>query len=733
MIIKRLLLSILIATSVSLLHFAEAQVSIGGVINRYYPVTAFSASIGPCANPSTEASITVGPGYGAATPALAVGMRVLIIQMQAGTSGVITRTTTSAAYGDFTNAGYAGNYEFATISTVSGSVITFTKQLVNTYDPAGKVQIIPTFPSGAPWNAISTSNYTSSSLLTALPYDKTLGVGGVFVLETTGTITLGHELNVDALGFQGGDTIGNAYNPFPFMYIQTACCGSIVSGGGTQMDATNALSYAFPFVSAEARFGSVCTNTANRIVKGARKGQGIFGTFAGEELSWGKIANGGGGGHGYNSGGAGGGGYNGGGNGGYEHEWACNSSPTRPAGLDHGGRGGLGLQGGTTALFMGGGGGAGQGDGNSQTIVGLTTGGYAAGDFRGPTSGGDGGGIVMIKASQIIATGSRTISAKGGSGGYANADGAGGGGGGGSIILEVPVYSGTLTVDASGGAGGHAINPNSSDCHGPGGGGGGGRIMLSVGATPGGVTVNTNAGARGRLLQRTGSGASDYLFDKTTFCGGPDIFWGAGIGLIGSTTYNSVINTQGCSLPVTLMNIYVELLSDNSVTLHWETATEKNASHFIIERSIDGITYTPVGKVQAQGNSSRTVSYLFTDEGVSTSSGYIYYRLRMTDMDGAYEYSKTVGVNLKGTVVSVYPDPVKEGEEVTIVYYSNVASEEVKAEIIDLLGRHLNSKKLILHKGSNEFNLSTKGLKAGVYFIHLETLYGKIVKKIIVE
>ena len=93
--IKKIISFFLFTLLLQIPQLVRAQVSIGGIINRYYPVTAFTPSSGPCAAPSTQTSMTVGSGYGAPTPALAVGMRVLIIQMQAGASGSANRTTNS--------------------------------------------------------------------------------------------------------------------------------------------------------------------------------------------------------------------------------------------------------------------------------------------------------------------------------------------------------------------------------------------------------------------------------------------------------------------------------------------------------------------------------------------------------------------------------------------------------------------------------------------------------------
>jgi hypothetical protein len=337
---------------------------------------------------------------------------------------------------------------------------------------------------------------------------------------------------------------------------------------------------------------------------------------------------------------------------------------------------------------------------------------------------------VIIKASQIVASGSRTISAKGLTPVYSYQDGGGGGGGGGSIILEVPAYSGTLLLDARGGNGGSTINHNNSNCHGGGGGGGGGRVVLSVGSAPAGVTVNVSSGAGGKQL----AVISSALCASTSPTCSAVTDYGTAAGATGNTTFNTTINTTVCptSTPIRLVNLYASLTNDGNVGIYWVTGSELNASHFVVERSSDGQNFEEIGKVKAEGNSQQALSYNFTDENVATSTGHVYYRLRMVDLDGAFEYSKTVGLKLKGTLVSVFPNPVK-GEGVVNVVYQSEMDGSLNVSIVDILGRHLDSRQIKLGKGTNQFNLSTQGLPAGIYLIYMNDQFGKTVEKLIVE
>ncbi|MBA2613184.1 MAG: gliding motility-associated C-terminal domain-containing protein [Bacteroidetes bacterium] len=209
---------------------------------------------------------------------------------------------------------------------------------------------------------------------------------------------------------------------------------------------------------------------------GGQKGESISKWIVGQDGMKGKQANGGGGSNCGNSGGGGGGNVGGGGLGGNEYN-GCGVTNER-------GVGGLNLAPSFGSLFLGGAGGGGFRD-NGQVA----------------TAGGNGGGIIYIKANQIICN-NRIIASCGGSVTIiANDEGSGGGGAGGTIFIECNNYVGNLTVNTSGGSGGsnnNTIFPG--NCHGPGGGGGGGLYAFSGAVIPGTVTYLTTGGAAGLVL-----------------------------------------------------------------------------------------------------------------------------------------------------------------------------------------------------------------------------------------
>lgn len=110
-------------------------------------------------------------------------------------------------------------------------------------------------------------------------------------------------------------------------------------------------------------------------------------------------------------------------------------------------------------------------------------------------------------------------------------------------------------------------------------------------------------------------------------------------------------------LPVELVLFKTQLL-ENQVKLTWETAWERNAQSFEVERSSDFRSFATLHTLPAAGDTRERMSYTFTDP--RPLAGTNYYRLRQTDRDGAYAYSKTLAVIIENDQPSMwlYENPV---------------------------------------------------------------------------
>mgnify|MGYP002344038766 CR=1 FL=1 len=109
--------------------------------------------------------------------------------------------------------------------------------------------------------------------------------------------------------------------------------------------------------------------------------------------------------------------------------------------------------------------------------------------------------------------------------------------------------------------------------------------------------------------------------------------------------------------------------------LGWSTITERDASHFTIERSTDGHNWTLVGSITAIGNSTSENIYQLIDP--KPEYGMNYYRLLQFDVDGSMDQHETI-VRLDRTrsngseLVGVYNllgqliDPATKGVQVHV-------------------------------------------------------------------
>jgi len=179
----------------------------------------------------------------------------------------------------------------------------------------------------------------------------------------------------------------------------------------------------------------------------------------------------------------------------------------------------------------------------------------------------------------------------------------------------------------------------------------------------------------------------------------------------GLTLYTDTIAAG--TLPVSIQNITVEALNGKTY-INWVTASELNTSHFIIQRSTDGVHFTDLGKIAAMGSGAN--NYRFTD--VFPINGTNYYRLQSVDKSGATTFSKVIAVSLltQEFGIKVYPNPAKNKITINGTHIFSV-------QIIDNRGNLINT---ISFKDASSPTVSVDGLQAGAYHLRVQTRDGKV-------
>ncbi|MCX6316708.1 MAG: T9SS type A sorting domain-containing protein [Bacteroidetes bacterium] len=170
------------------------------------------------------------------------------------------------------------------------------------------------------------------------------------------------------------------------------------------------------------------------------------------------------------------------------------------------------------------------------------------------------------------------------------------------------------------------------------------------------------------------------------------------------------------SLPLK-MGDFTAVKKDNSIQLNWETLIEQNTSHFDIERSTDGITFTPIGRVAAAGNSSDKRSYTWID--ANPANGTNFYRLKMADTDGTFTQSRIIAVQNKYSIATlqVFPNPA---DNVIQVQVSSNQPYNARILIHDATGKTVHQQWTSVRPGQNTIPLPVVQLAKGLYHITVE-------------
>lgn len=164
--------------------------------------------------------------------------------------------------------------------------------------------------------------------------------------------------------------------------------------------------------------------------------------------------------------------------------------------------------------------------------------------------------------------------------------------------------------------------------------------------------------------------------------------------------------------------------------LYWSTASETNNSYFTIERSTDGENFESIGTEKGAGNSSSIYNYNFWDE--NPLQGVSYYRLKQTDFDGKYSYSKIIAINVdQNGDFSIFPNPSNGSFAMQL---SSKKEADVLVVMQDVLGREVYSSRVKISAGSNMVGVNPgENIPSGVYYV-IASSYNNLCKsKIIID
>ena len=184
------------------------------------------------------------------------------------------------------------------------------------------------------------------------------------------------------------------------------------------------------------------------------------------------------------------------------------------------------------------------------------------------------------------------------------------------------------------------------------------------------------------------------------------------------TAYNSaVIQIGSCVLPIKLLRFKAASYGQQ-VLLNWASADIDRLQYFVVERSTNGVDFTPVEKVNPNSFVSK-YQYQLTDLPQSNADR-LWYRLKMVHLNNEITYSGIEMVGWKKSAISlnIQPNPAKD---VVQLNWSGVKqNQKVKLSISNATGNIVHTETLTIQNGpTQQLRLPTQ-MSAGLYFIQVE-------------
>lgn len=173
------------------------------------------------------------------------------------------------------------------------------------------------------------------------------------------------------------------------------------------------------------------------------------------------------------------------------------------------------------------------------------------------------------------------------------------------------------------------------------------------------------------------------------------------------------------ALPVVISS-FESKEAETSVILNWVTEIEIGTDKFVVEHSSTGRGFEKIAEVKSRGSDGSSSSYTYTHD--TPTFGENYYRLKMVDLDGSFNYSniRLTRLEVETAEMSVSPNPARSTERLKVTWYPRKGQEQAYLNILDPNGKNLHRK--IIFEGTNYVRLPT--LLEGIYYVLIEDYFG---------
>ncbi len=165
-------------------------------------------------------------------------------------------------------------------------------------------------------------------------------------------------------------------------------------------------------------------------------------------------------------------------------------------------------------------------------------------------------------------------------------------------------------------------------------------------------------------------------------------------------------------LPVKFIDVVASMTNKTTSLIKWNVAIPMlNSHYFTIEYSTNAINWSTVDTIQITNLNQPQFSYTH----FNLPYGKIFYRIKETDLDGRYDYSKIASVRNenKNITYEAYPNPA---DQYLFINSSHLPSNKISVEVFDAIGKRVSN----LNTETSRFFINTSGLAEGIYMLKIK-------------
>ncbi|MFM9909785.1 MAG: M14 family zinc carboxypeptidase [Chitinophagaceae bacterium] len=170
-------------------------------------------------------------------------------------------------------------------------------------------------------------------------------------------------------------------------------------------------------------------------------------------------------------------------------------------------------------------------------------------------------------------------------------------------------------------------------------------------------------------------------------------------------------------LPVKFENVKGKLINTETIRIDWEAFTDAQHDYFELEKSIDGNNFKAIGRING------TPPYYQLDKNPAVGNNY--YRVKQTDKDGKYIYSRVINIiNNPRVKLTIYPNPVSE---VLRIKVDENRSSTLTVNVMDMQGRIVHNQTYSDLSSTGTISVNTASWIAQVYQLKITNSRGELI------